>query len=138
MFRPSSKERVLCYLIQCLLLTLGIWVAAELVKGIYLVGWQSTLVVAAILGLLNAFVKPTISMISLPLTILTLGLFSIVINSGLLLLTSWIAKHFNDINFYVDDFVAAVFGAVIISFVSIVVHFFINLDKLARGLSKGR
>jgi putative membrane protein len=138
MFRPSSKERVLCYLIQCLLLTLGIWVAAELVKGIYLVGWQSTLVVAAILGLLNAFVKPTISMISLPLTILTLGLFSIVINSGLLLLTSWIAKHFNDINFYIDGFVAAVFGAVIISFVSIVVHFFINLDKLARGLSKGR
>jgi putative membrane protein len=138
MFRPSSKERVLCYLIQCLLLTLGIWVAAELVKGIYLVGWQSTLVVAAILGLLNAFVKPTISMISLPLTILTLGLFSIVINSGLLLLTSWIAKHFNDINFYIDGFVAAVFGAVIISIVSIVVHFFINLDKFARGLSKGR
>lgn len=138
MFRPSSKERVLCYLIQCLLLTLGIWVAAELVNGIYLVGWQSTLIVAAILGLLNAFVKPTITLISLPLTILTLGLFSIVINSGLLLLTSWIAKHFNDINFYVDDFVAAVFGAVIISIVGIVVHLFINPDKLARGLSKGR
>jgi putative membrane protein len=138
MFGPSSTEKVLSYVIRCLLLALGIWVAAELVSGIHLVGWQNTLFVAAILGLLNGFLKPAISLLALPLTILTFGLFSIVINSGLLLLTSWIAEHTNRVYFQVDDFVAAVFGAIIISIVGIVLHFFIDPDKLSRGLAKGR
>lgn len=138
MFKPSSAERILSYVIRWLLLALGIWVAAKLVGEIHLVGWQSTLIVAAILGLLNAFLKPAISLLSLPITILTFGLFSIVINSGLLLLTSWIAKHFSSINFQVDNFLAAVFGAIIISVVSILVHFFINPEKISHGLAKGR
>lgn len=138
MFGTSSTERVLSYVIQCVLLALGIWVAAKLVDGIHLVGWQSTLIVAVILGLLNGFLKPAISLIALPLTILTFGLFSIVINSGLLLLTSWIARHSSSINFQVDNFLAAVFGSIVISIVSIVVHFFINTDKISRGLAKGR
>jgi putative membrane protein len=134
MFGPSNTEKVLSYVIQCLLLALSIWVAAKLVDGIHLVGWQSTLIVAVILGLLNGFLKPMLSLIALPLTILTLGLFSIVINSVLLLLTSWIAKHSSEVNFYVDDFLSAVLGAIIISIVSIVVHFFINPDKIARKI----
>ena len=138
MFGPSSTERVLSYIIRWLLLALGIWAAAQLVSGIHLVGWQNTLIVAAILGFLNSFLKPAISLLALPLTILTFGLFSIVINSGLLLLTSWIAEHTNRVYFQVDDFVAAVLGAIIISIVSILVNFFINPDKLSRGLAKGR
>ncbi|MFT6048207.1 MAG: putative membrane protein [Arenicella sp.] len=134
MFGPSNTQKVISYLIQCLLLALSIWVAAKLVDGIHLGGWQSTLIVAVILGLLNGFVKPTISLIALPLTILTLGLFSIVINSALLLLTSWIAKHFHEVDFYVDDFLSAVFSAIIISIVSIVIHFFVKPDKIARRL----
>lgn len=138
MFWKSTTERVLSHVIRWLLLALGIWVAAKLVGGLQVVGWQSTLIVAAILGLLNVFLKPAISLISLPLTILTLGLFSIVINSGLLLLTSWVAKHFSSVHFHVDNFIAAVFGAIIISIVSILVHFFINPDKISHGLVKGR
>jgi len=134
MFGPSRTQKVLSYVIECLLLALSIWVAAKLVDGIHLGDWQSTLIVAVILGLLNAFLKPTISLLALPLTILTLGLFSIVINSGLLMLTSWVAKHFGEVNFYVDDFIAAVLGAVVISIVSIVVHFFVKPDRLARKL----
>jgi putative membrane protein len=134
MFGPSNTQKIVSYVIQCLLLALSIWVAAKLVDGIHLVGWQSTIIVAVILGLLNGFVKPTISLIALPLTMLTLGLFSIVINSALLLLTSWIAKNFNEVSFYVNDFLSAVFGAIIISIVSIVVHFFVNPDKIARKL----
>ena len=134
MFGPSNTQKVFSYVIQCLLLALSIWVAAKLVDGIHLGGWQSTLIVAVILGLLNGFLKPAISLLALPLTVLTLGLFSIVINSALLLLTSWIAKHFSEVNFYVDDFLSAVFGAIIISIVSIVIHFFVNPDKIARSI----
>ena len=135
MFGLSSTQKVLSYVIQCLLLALSIWVAAKLVDGIHLVGWQSILIVAAILGLLNSFLKPMISLLALPLTILTLGLFSIVINSGLLLLTSWIAKNFSEVNFYVDDFLSAIFGAIIISIVNIVVNFFIKPDKVAKSIT---
>lgn len=138
MFGPSSSERFLSLVIRWLLLAVSIWVAAKLVGGIHSVGWQSMLIAAVILGLLNLFVKPAISLISLPLTILTLGLFSIVINSALLLLTSWIAEHLSSIHFHVDNFLAAVFGAIIISIVSIIVNFFINPGKISRGLAKGR
>jgi putative membrane protein len=138
MFGPSTVEKVVSQVIRWLLLALGIWVAAKLVGGIHLVGWQSTLIVAAILGLLNAFLKPAISLIALPLTILMFGLFSIVVNSALLLLTSWIAKHFNSIQFHVDNFLSAVLGAIIISIIGILVNFFINPDKISHGLAKGR
>ena len=135
MFGLSSTQKILSYVIQCLLIGVSIWVAVKLVDGIHLVGWQNILIVAAILVLLNSFLKPMISLLALPLTILTLGLFSIVINSGLLLLTSWIAKHFSEVNFYVDDFLSAVFGAIIISIVNIMVNFFIKPDKVAKSIT---
>jgi putative membrane protein len=137
MFGPSSSERVLSLVIRWLLLALAVWVAAKFVGGIHLQGWKSTLVVAAILGLLNLYVKPALQLLSLPFTILTLGIFLIVINAALLLLTSWIAGHISGIHFHVDDFLAAFLGAIVISLVSIVVHFFIDPNRIARKLTAG-
>lgn len=79
------------------------------------------LIVALIFGVLNAVVKPVFTLVSVPLVLVTLGLFLIVINALMLLLTSWISTRV-DLGWYVDGFGTAVFGALIVS----VVSFFLN------------
>ncbi|MFR9673114.1 phage holin family protein [Streptomyces sp. TR06-5] len=98
-------------------------VAVWLVAGITLTGENTgrqalTLVlVALIFGLVNFVVKPIVKLFSLPLLILTLGLFTLVINALMLWLTSWLADVV-DLSFHVDGFWAALLGALIISLVS--------------------
>jgi putative membrane protein len=109
-------------------------VAAELVGGIHLEGWESTLLVGLILGLLNAIVRPILVLISLPLTVITLGLFLLVLNTAMLGLTAWIAGKFDDILFAIDGFWPAFFGALIISVVSWVLGMFIGPGRMARSI----
>lgn len=100
-------------------------VAIWLVPGITLDEDSSTgrralslILVALIFGLVNFAVKPVVKLLSLPLFVLTLGLFTIVVNAAMLLLTSWLAKQF-DLSFHVEDFFwSAIVGALIISIVS--------------------
>ncbi|GLW49331.1 hypothetical protein Stsp02_49920 [Streptomyces sp. NBRC 14336] len=75
------------------------------------------LLVALIFGLVNVVVKPLVTLLSLPLLVLTLGLFTLVVNALMLLLTSWLADKL-DLSFHVDGFWTAVLGALIISVVS--------------------
>jgi putative membrane protein len=75
------------------------------------------LVVAAIFGLVNSFVRPVVAILSLPLYLLTLGLFFFVVNALMLLLTSWIADQ-GGVSFHVDGFWTAMWGAIVISVVS--------------------
>ncbi|WP_411374769.1 phage holin family protein [Arthrobacter sp. MPF02] len=77
------------------------------------------LFIGAIFGLVNALVRPVISFLALPITILTLGLFTIVINAGMLYLTSWISSY-TPVEFTIDSFFwTAVLAAIIISLVSL-------------------
>lgn len=76
--------------------------------------------VALILGLISALVKPALTFLSIPFIILTLGLFLLVINAGMLLLTAWFADAF-DIGFHVDGFWVAVGGAIVITITTWVV-----------------
>jgi len=88
------------------------------------------LAVAVIFGLVNAIVRPIVRLFTLPLFVITLGLFTFVVNALMLLLTAWIGDQF-DLAFEVDGFVAALLGALVIS----VVSFLINLllpDKYER------
>lgn len=125
---------MLKFIVSVLVNALALWVAAWLLPGIELgseaaaapsgnetVGSiTSYLFVGLIFGLVNALVRPVVSLLSLPLTILTLGLFTIVINAGMLMLTSWITS-FTPFNFTVDNFFwTAILGAIIISLVSLV------------------
>jgi putative membrane protein len=135
-FGPSLPERIVSFAIRWLILAVAVWVAAEIVPGIHLDGWESTVIVALILSLLNMFVKPLLVAISLPVTILTLGLFLIIINTAMLGLTAWIAGQMDDLRFDIDDFWAALVGAIIISIVSFVLGIFIDADKMARGLTR--
>ncbi len=78
------------------------------------------LFVGLIFGVVNAFVRPLVSFLSLPITILTLGLFTIVINAAMLYLTSWISSY-TPVRFTIDSFFwTAVLAAIIISVISLV------------------
>lgn len=75
------------------------------------------ILVALVFGLVNLIVKPVVKLLSFPLFVLTLGLFTLVVNALMLMLTSWLAKQF-DLSFHVDGFWTAVLGGLIISVVS--------------------
>ena len=128
--------RLVAYAIRWAILAVAVWIAAELIDGIQLEGWESTLIIALILGLLNVFLKPILAIVALPLTLLTFGLFLIVINTGLLALTAWIAGKFDEIKFDIEDFGAALLGAIVISVVGFVLNQLIDADKLARDLTR--
>lgn len=105
---------------------LALWVAAALLDGIAFGGEGTELAltvvgVAVLFGVVNAVVKPVLQLLSLPLVILTLGLFLLVVNALMLLLTSWLAGVLG-LDFRVDDFFwDAVLGAIIISVVGVLV-----------------
>ena len=77
--------------------------------------------VAVIFGLVNAIIRPIVRLISIPLFILTLGLFTFVVNALMLLLTAWIGDQF-DLSFEVDGFWSALLGALVISIVTFVLN----------------
>ena len=93
------------------------------------------LIVALIFGVLNAIVKPIFKLVTLPIVLLTLGLFLLVINACIMLLTSWVATNVG-LGWHVDGFWTAVFGAVIVS----VVSFFLNafVPDRDEGRRRGR
>jgi putative membrane protein len=81
--------------------------------------------VALIFGLVNALLRPILKLLSCPLVLLTLGLFIFVINAAMLLLTSAIAQSLG-LKFYVNGFIPALIGSIIISLISIVLNLFIR------------
>ena len=102
-------------------------VAAGLIEGIS-VGPGTTserlftlLAVAVIFGLVNAIIRPIVRLISIPLFIITLGLFTFVVNALMLMLTAWIGDQF-DLAFEVDGFWSALLGALVISVVTFVLN----------------
>ncbi len=116
--------------IKILVNGVALWVAAFVLKGIRFGGdgaalskqLVTILVVAVIFGLINALIKPVLKFFALPFIIVTLGLFSLVINALMLQLTSWFAGKLN-LAFQVDHFFwDAVLGAIIITFVSMILH----------------
>lgn len=86
------------------------------------------LVVAAILGVVNAVVKPFAQIVGFCFVVLTLGLFLLVINGLMLMLVSWVSGQFG-LGFHVDGFWPAFFGAIIISIASAVVGGLLGVDK---------
>ncbi len=91
------------------------------------------LIVALIFGVLNAIVKPIFKLVTLPIVLLTLGLFLLVINACIMLLTSWVASNVG-LGWHVDGFWTAVFGAIIVSVVSFLLNAFVpDANERRRG-----
>lgn len=110
-------------LVRILVNAAALAAAAALVDGIAL-GQGTTeervlslLAVAVVFGLVNAIIRPIVRLLTLPLFILTLGLFTFVVNALMLLLTSWLSRQL-DLVFEVDGFVPALLGALVVTVVS--------------------
>lgn len=98
----------------------ALYAAVWIVPGIeYLGDWVGILWLALIIGLLNALVRPLLKFLTCPLIILTLGLFTIIINTGMLLLTRTIGQSLG-IGLSVDGFWSALLGSLVMSLVSII------------------
>ncbi|MEO7296209.1 MAG: phage holin family protein [Candidatus Limnocylindria bacterium] len=89
------------------------------------------LLVAVIFGLVNAFVRPILRILTLPITIMTLGLFLLVINALMLILTDAISDKLA-LGLVVSDFLAALLGAIVISIVGMLLSMLIGSGRLAR------
>jgi putative membrane protein len=114
------------FLVRAGLTGFALWVVTLVVSGIEFVGGDNTLqrigiivVVAVIFGLVNAVIKPIVQILSIPLYILTLGLFHIVINALMLWITSWITENTTHWGLYIDDFWwTAIWASIVLSVVS--------------------
>lgn len=100
----------------------ALWGAASVVRGIELSDdFWGVMFVALIFGVVNALIKPIVTLLTLPLLILTLGLLTVVINAGMLLLTAALTRHLA-----VGGFWAALLGALVISVVSFLLSVFLT------------
>ena len=102
-------------IIRWILNTLALLFVVNVVPGFVYRGWVSLAIAAAVLGLLNAIVRPILWFITLPITVLTLGLFLLVLNAIMLELTAWLVPGFG-----IEGFGWAILGALVLSIVSLV------------------
>lgn len=100
---------------------LGLWLATELVSGMEIQGVGSFIAAGLLLGIVNAIIRPIALLLTLPFTVLTLGLFILVINAAMLALVSWAVT-----DFYLSGFTAAFFGSIVVSLTSWVGSSFIG------------
>ena len=97
------------FLIRLLIVALGLWLASLIVPGFEIRGVWTLLFSALLLGLVNAVVRPLVVVITLPVTVLTLGVFLLVINAGMIGLVAWLFEDFT-----ITGFWAALFGSIIV------------------------
>jgi putative membrane protein len=101
------------FLLRAAITALGLWVASELLQGLSFDSTSKLIVAAIVLGIVNAFVRPLAFILTLPLTVLTLGLFLLVLNAGMVALVAWVVPGFR-----ISGFWTAVGAALIVSLVS--------------------
>jgi putative membrane protein len=92
--------------------------------------WWKFLLVAVIFGVVNTFLRPILRILTLPITLMTLGLFLLVINALMLMLTGAISTELN-LGFTVGDFLAALFGSIVISIVGFLLSLVIGTGRMA-------
>jgi putative membrane protein len=107
-------------LLHWLLNAAALWVAAALLPGLHFSGSiVQLLLVAAVFGVINSLLKPILTVLTCPLIVVTLGLFTLVINAVLLLVTGWVSERW-DLGFTVSGFWAAFFGGLVVGIVSVI------------------
>lgn len=109
------------FLLRILVVALGLWLASELVPGIVIVGAWTLLGAALLLGIVNAVVRPLLVILTLPITVITLGLFLLVVNAAMLGLVAWMFDGFSIAGFW-----PALFGAIVVSLTSWLASYFIG------------
>ena len=117
------------FLLRLVITAFALWLAVRFVPGI---GWSGSplglIGVALVFGLLNALVRPILAALSCPLVILTLGLFLIVLNGFMLLLTAWVSGELG-LGFTVEGLVPAIVGALLVAVTSAILNLFVAEPK---------
>lgn len=101
------------FLLRAAIAALGLWVASQLLDGLHFATPSKLLLAAVLLGIVNAFVRPLAFILTLPITIVTLGLFLLVLNAGMVALVAWVVPGFTIAGFW-----TAVGTSIIVSVVS--------------------
>ncbi|HEY7464721.1 MAG TPA: phage holin family protein [Candidatus Limnocylindria bacterium] len=115
---------------QILINAAALWVAVWIVPGLEWDGteWWKFLLVAVVFSLINSYLKPILRIVTIPISILTLGLFLLVINALLLMLTGAISNELK-LGFTVADFWAALLGSIVISIVGAILSIFVGVGR---------
>lgn len=117
------------WIVRLLVNAAALFVAAWIVPGIRHDGsLLSLLVVALVFGIVNSLLRPLITLLTCPLILLTLGLFTLVINALMLMVTGWLSGQLG-LGFHVDGFWAAFVGGLIVGLVSVVLSLVVHEDK---------
>lgn len=101
------------FLLRAAITALGLWVASELLAGMTFDAPSKLILAAIVLGVVNAFVRPLAFILTLPITIVTLGLFLLVLNAGMVAFVAWLVPGFE-----ISGFWTAMGAAIIVSLVS--------------------
>jgi putative membrane protein len=109
------------FLLRALISAVGLWLAAAIVPGVYVAGIGTLAIASVLLGVVNAVVRPVVIILTLPITVVTLGLFLLVINAAMLALVAWMLP-----GLAVTGFFSALFGSILISIVSWLASWFIG------------
>jgi len=112
---------IIRFVLRALVAAAGLWIASRYIHGIEVGSVESLLAAAVLLGIVNAFIRPILIVLTLPFTLITLGLFLLVINAGMLELVALFLHGFK-----VHSFLAAVLGSIVVSVVSWIGSFFID------------
>lgn len=105
------------FIVRALFAALGLWLATKLVPGVRVNSLETLLLAAVLLGIVNAFIRPIVVILTLPLTLVTLGLFLLVVNAGMILLVSAFLKGFQ-----VHGFAAGILAAIVTGVTSWIGH----------------
>lgn len=108
-------------LLKIAISAVSIWVAAYLIPGVTVDAWTTAAIVAIVLGVLNVFIRPLLVFLTLPITVVTLGLFTFVINAFLIWLTAMVVSGFS-----VSTFWVALLFAVVNSLISAFLSMFLD------------
>ena len=113
-------------ILRILINAFAIWLAAMLLEGFSFSGnFLNLIVVAIIFGLVNGLIRPIVKLLTLPITVITLGLFTLVINTLMLILTVWLSGSLSLTGGLFTNFLIAFIAAIIISVVSMILSWFL-------------
>jgi putative membrane protein len=112
---------MLGFLARAIIVALGLWLATVWVPGVYIDSPATLLLAGILLGVVNSIIRPIAILLTLPMTVLTLGLFLLVINAGMLALVAWMLP-----GMHLAGFSSAFWAAILVSLVSMVGSWFIG------------
>jgi len=120
------------FILRGLAAALGFWIASHIVPGVHVSGWKTLVIAGLLLGVANALVRPILTFLTFPLTIITLGLFLLVVNGLMILLVGWVLHRFHDYSFQIHGLVPAILTTIVIFFVSLGANMLIGGDERQR------